>query len=131
MKMNRDVEYALMALKSLQDTGGGLSASEIAREHRISESLLKKILQKLKRAEILESAQGVTGGYTTAKPLESVTLNEIFTAMHGSASLMSCAEKKNCPVFSTCTIKGFMHTVDKKWTEVLGSLSLSQLLEAR
>ena len=63
--LGRESDYALRCLVKLAgaDEGQVLSARQIASEDDLPEPLLRKILQKLVKAGIVESVRGSQGGF--------------------------------------------------------------------
>ncbi|MGH3589068.1 MAG: RrF2 family transcriptional regulator, partial [Pseudonocardia sp.] len=53
---------------------------------------LKKRLQQLVKAGILESVAGQTGGYGLARPPESITLMDVVAAVEGRDPAFRCTE---------------------------------------
>jgi Rrf2 family protein len=82
MKMPRTADYGLLALTYLALQGGRICyRNEIAHRFRISKAMLAKILQRLRRGGILRSHVGVRGGYSLARPAESISLAEVLAAL--------------------------------------------------
>ena len=69
LKITRKVEYALIALRHLQQNGRGelCSAKTLSLEYGIPQELLAKILQKLSKENIILSVKGPKGGYKISK----------------------------------------------------------------
>jgi len=83
MKMPRTADYGLLALTylALQGKGRICYRNEIAGRFRISRAMLAKILQRLRRSGILRSHVGARGGYSLARPAESISLAEVLGAL--------------------------------------------------
>ena len=63
LKLTRKLEYALIALRHMQDKGDSLSsAKEIADMYLIPHELLAKTLQQMARLNYIKAAQGPLGG---------------------------------------------------------------------
>ncbi|MFN9066290.1 MAG: Rrf2 family transcriptional regulator, partial [Bdellovibrionales bacterium] len=63
-KLNRRVEYALMALKYFHaHPAAKLSAKELAEKLNTSFDVIARVLQVLTQKNVLISEQGVSGGY--------------------------------------------------------------------
>ena len=83
MKINTQGRYALIALIDLASKSVGLpvSLSEIAERQNISLAYLEQLFTKLRRAGIVTSYRGASGGYTMAKSPESLRISEILSAV--------------------------------------------------
>ena len=65
LKITRKIEYALIALRHLQQNDIGVlsTSKEIASKYDIPKELLAKILQNLVKNNIISSTKGPYGGY--------------------------------------------------------------------
>lgn len=86
MKVTSGVEQAvciLLMLASQQD-GQPLKSITLSKRLQVSDSYLKKVLRKLVVGGLINSNASKTGGFTLAKPDESITLLDVFEAIEGS-----------------------------------------------
>jgi len=95
LRLTKKTEYGIIAMKyiiSRQTTNrnGVISATEIAERFNIPRGILGKVLQQLARSELIESHQGVGGGYTLIKSPQKISLNEIVNAIEGPVSMVEC-----------------------------------------
>ena len=82
-KLSKKSEYALMAARymALNNHGNSVTAKEIAESYNISFELVAKVLQSLVKNEIVNSFQGVKGGYSLKRnPLE-ISLIDLIQAV--------------------------------------------------
>src|SRR6476620_12741582 len=91
-KINRKVEYALMALKHMRaKTPGELtSAKEICDLYGAPFDGMSRVLQILGQNGILKSEQGAQGGYQITRDLTKVSLQEIIEAISGKIEIAKC-----------------------------------------
>jgi DNA-binding IscR family transcriptional regulator len=74
--------YAVLAAAELAAAGGAaVKAGHIALAHGISRRFLLNVLLELKRAGIVQSRRGASGGYRLARPPGEVTVAEILAAV--------------------------------------------------
>jgi Rrf2 family protein len=78
-------DYAVRAAVELAALSGGgpVKAEQIAEAQSIPLNFLENILAELRRAGIVESRRGASGGYLLAKPPEDVSLADIIRAVEG------------------------------------------------
>jgi Rrf2 family protein len=80
-------DYAIRAMLMLahEEQAGGLPISVDTLAHRqiLPGKFLEAILGDLRRAEIVVSHRGPSGGYTLARPAAQISLGEIFRAVDG------------------------------------------------
>ncbi len=69
LRLSKKADYALLAMRHLaaQTDRDAVSAREVAEAYDIPPELLAKVLQQLARAGLLESHQGIHGGYVLAR----------------------------------------------------------------
>ncbi len=79
MTLGTSSRYALYAVLDLAraDESGPVSVSTIARRHRIPETALAKIFQRLVRSGLVSGVRGARGGYRLVRPPADVTVLEI------------------------------------------------------
>ena len=77
-------DYAIRALLALADSPGGpVSVETLAQAQQLPRKFLEAILSDLRRAGIVTSQRGATGGYTLARPAAEISLGEVFRVVDG------------------------------------------------
>ena len=98
--------YALRVLVDLarNSSGGFVSMRDVATRQGISPKYLEQILPALKRAGLVLSAPGRSGGYRLAKSPESSTVAEILALVEGPLCPVACLEPdaKSCLRAANC-----------------------------
>lgn len=79
------VDYALRALLDLagQPPGTPAQSREIAGRQEIPESYLNQLLVILRRAGLVRSVRGASGGYVLGREPQRLTIADVFEALHG------------------------------------------------
>ena len=129
IKMTKKTEYALMVLKYMNNKPTQMSstAKEISEELRIPFDTTSKMMQLLKQNSILNSIQGVKGGYIFAKNLDEITYYE-FSKLVGDSHLgLQCLDG-NCELESTCNISSPMKKLNQSMIDFFSKLTLKELL---
>ena len=77
--------YALSALVELHRQGDAcpVPIAELARRREIPVQFLEQLFATLRRAGILRSQRGVKGGYSLARPAETITALELVELLDG------------------------------------------------
>ena len=85
-------KYALKAMVRLARNykNGFLSTAIIAQEENIPKKFLEQILLELKRAKLVNSKQGIGGGYYLLKSPDEVSLADLYRIFEGPISLTPC-----------------------------------------
>jgi len=77
-------DYAIRALLALAERPGGpVSVEALASAQTLPRKFLEAILSDLRRAGIVTSQRGASGGYTLARPAAEITLGEVFRVVDG------------------------------------------------
>lgn len=94
MKFSQRTEYALRALLELgQRHGEGpVSARVIAKAQKIPPRFCEQVLQDLKRAGILASQRGASGGCWLAREPEDVLVSEVVDIVEGPVVTQACLD---------------------------------------
>ena len=132
LKLGKKVEYALISLIHIGELEANALATArgIAEHYNIPPQVLGKVLQTLRRARLVESEKGVTGGYRLSRPLTRITLGEVIAAIDGPVHVAPCAcETYVCSQEANCNIREpVFHFQDQLLRFVFG-LSLAAFAE--
>ena len=136
-KINRKLEYALIALKHMKAKSPGelSSAKEISSQFHMPFDATARVMQILAQKGILKSEQGIHGGYQVVKDLNRVSLHELMNIILGPVSLAKCLQKEDsssvpCEVLEHCSIMSPMTALNKKLTEFYEGIKLGELLHS-
>lgn len=138
LKINKKVEYALMALKFMADKSHSqaagestlTSAREICDEFKTPFDTTAKVMQLMNNQEILKSVKGIKGGYSLNKPLEDITYMHLVRLIEGKIDSGVCVTNKGtCELFGKCNISTPLELLNRKLNVFLESLTLADLLQ--
>ena len=134
-KINRKLEYALMALKHMsQKIPGELtSAKEVSDSFHTPFDATARVMQQMaQKGGILRAEYGANGGYQITKDLAKVSIHDLLEVIEGPTALVKCLHKEApCEIQGTCNIVSPVTTLNTKLTEFYKSLSLKDLLVER
>jgi Rrf2 family protein len=133
VRLSKKVEYGLIAIRDIAARSGGhvTTAREIADSYKISYELLAKVLQKMAKANLIVSHQGVYGGYTLARNPSDITVSRIINVIEGNMPMIAqCMVEgpDSCGVFDVCTIKSPLHKVQANIDRAFESMTLSEIV---
>jgi Rrf2 family protein len=128
-KLNRKLEYALMALKHmLQKRPGELtSAKEIADLYGCSFDTISRVLQILAQKGCLQSVQGAAGGYILIKDLAHFSFYDLSKMLLGPIQLVRCLSS-SCHIKKQCNIASPLQNLNSYLIEFYKELSVLQIL---
>lgn len=134
-KINRKLEYALIALKYMigKPAGARTSAKEICQMYSTPFDATSRALQIMTSNEILKSEQGVRGGYQIAKDLGRVNFFEFVEMIEGGFQMTHCLhddEDAVCDIQSTCNIISPITRLNEQLKNFCSNLSLLDLLHS-
>ena len=131
LKLSKKADYALMAVNHLaRHYGkGSYSVRDIARQYRMPSGLLAKVLQRLAQRGLVQSQQGVNGGYALALEPGRISALDVISAIDGPVRIVSCntESRGECEQTPTCTVKVPMLLVNERIVDALGSLSVAEM----
>ncbi len=133
LKINRKVEYALIALKHISLLGGDdfVSAKTLSEKYACPPEIMAKVLQDLVHAKILESIKGAGGGYKLIKSLSTVNFYELNESIIGSLALVDClsGDLKICEQVEKCNIISPLYHLNKKVLELFKNITVEELVK--
>src|SRR5687767_11672468 len=86
MRFSQRTEYALRALIELgseRSDGGVVPCREIAERQKIPERFCEQVLGDLRRAGLISTHRGATGGNRLARDASDVTVSEVVEVIEG------------------------------------------------
>ncbi len=138
MKVSAQEEYGLRCLMQLarrQKAGDGqpVSLTEIAREEGLTVSNVAKLIRRLRKAGLVRSILGRTGGYTLARDASSVTVAEALAALGGKLYDTDYCSKFTgdltiCTHMGDCSIRSLWGVLEGLLERVLSKTMLSELI---
>lgn len=121
-----------MALQHLAKSGNVSTSREIADSMSIPYDLLAKVMQALKRDGIIDSYQGVKGGYSMMLSPNAIPLSRVIKAIEEDSTITDCshnmADESSCAMFGTCTIKGPMNKLQETVEKAFASVTVAELM---
>ena len=92
MRFTQETDYAFRIVQTFAKKGPGsyFTASDMSEQESIPYRFLLRVLGKLKKAKIVESRQGVDGGYRLARPADQVSLRDVVEAVEGEVRINRC-----------------------------------------
>jgi Rrf2 family protein len=130
LRLSKKADYALLAMRHLAANRdvGAVSARELAEAYHIPPELLAKVLQRLVRAKLLESHQGIRGGYAMAKPARETSVADVIQAVDGPLTVTACSEvDHSCDQYTKCNIRDPLWRIKDRIISALAATSVEEL----
>ena len=92
MELNTRGRYAVMAMADLAKHGGSeaMPLSLVAERQQISLPYLEQLFQRLRRAGLVDSVRGRTGGYALTNPATAIRIATILAAVEEPVKMTRC-----------------------------------------
>ena len=133
LRFTKRADYGLMAIHyiAMHEDLGAVSAKRIADEFHIPSELLAKIMQKLAKKGLITSTNGPKGGYVLARRPAEISVGDVVRALEGPVNIVSCLEEaSDCPQMAHCNLRRPVQKIQAAITQVLDTMSLSELTGA-
>ena len=139
MELNTKGRYAVMAMADLakhtMSAPGGKKApaavplSAVAERQQLSLAYLEQIFLLLRRAGLVESARGRTGGYRLQRDANEITVAEIMAAAEEETRMTRCGvEKGACLGDVKCMTHGLWHALGRHIDLFLSEVTLADVV---
>ena len=133
MELNTRGRYAVTAMADLAKYGadGALALSMIAERQQISLAYLEQLFLKLRRAGLVESARGRSGGYRLGRPASAISVAEIMAAVEEDIRMTRCGgeEAKPCMAGQRCLTHGLWDALGEQIATFLESVTLQEVID--
>jgi Rrf2 family protein len=139
MKLTTTEEYGLRCLLQVARLAPHTSESlvsirDVAEAEGLSPDYVAKLLGMLRKADLVDSTRGATGGYCLSRPPESITAFEALAAfdapLFGQGFCQGHSGKQDSCVHSsnTCSLTSLWRAVDTALHQVLSHVTVRDLL---
>lgn len=133
MELNTRGRYAVMAMADLAKHQGESSVplSAIAERQHLSAAYLEQIFLRLRRAGLVESARGRSGGYRLGRPAAAILVADVMAAVEEDTRMTRCGGPKEtgCLGEERCLTHGLWDALGRQIEVFLGKVSLADVLE--
>ena len=136
MKLTAKGRYAVMAVADMAAQGASARSSltEISQRQGISLSFLEQLFAKLRRAGIVESHRGASGGYVLAEKATNLTLEKVIFAVNEDIKAHGCTPEKklSCTGSSDkCLTHNLWGALEDHIEQFLASITVQDVIDGR
>lgn len=129
--IRRNTDYALRLVVLLAKefgTGQRFSARLLSQKSRIPYPVTCKLLQRLQRAGLVQSAMGPRGGFGLSRRPEQITFKEVIENIQGPLSVNKCVLGSwQCPLGSSCSLRPKLSELQEQIERHLAGTTLAEL----
>lgn len=129
LRMSKLTDYGTLVLAQLASGDSQLSTSgAVAEATRLAPPTVSKVLKLLTHAGLVVSVRGAQGGYSLARPAETITAAEILDALEGPVALTECSSVGGCcDLESHCRVGAAWQKINHSIRKALESVTLADL----
>jgi len=132
VELNTKARYAVMAMADLAKHGeaAAMPLSAVAERQNLSLAYLEQIFLRLRRAGLVESARGRSGGYLLARPASLIAVGEIMKAVEEETRMTRCLDGDvGCLGDQRCLTHGLWHALGGHIAAFLANVSLQEVVD--
>lgn len=133
MKLSTKGRYGLRAMIDLArySEHEPVSISSIATRQDISERYLEQIFGLLRKAGLLKSIRGASGGYVLAKEMSEISVGDVLRALEGDIEPVKCMAflgEGGCSASGECVTKYVWQKINESINQTVDNMKLSELV---
>lgn len=135
MELNTKGRYAVMAMADMAKHAGqdAIPLSAIADRQHISLAYLEQIFQRLRRAGLVESARGRSGGYRLGREAGAISVAEVMAAVEEDVRMTRCSGEHGVPCMAgeRCLTHDLWDSLGVEIANFLAGVTLRDVIEGR
>jgi Rrf2 family protein len=131
LNLTKRVEYGLISLLDMsgRDPDSVVTASEIAAKYEIPLKLLRQVLYRLAKGQLVRSHQGVRGGYLLSRLPAEISVKDVIEVLEGPLHLVECIRDKDedCHQLNHCKIRRSMLQLHHRVVDLLSQCTVAEI----
>ena len=131
MKMSSKARYGLYVAVELAknyDSGNVVNVVNLSQSTGVTEKYLEQIIALMKRADIVESLRGASGGYKLTTSPDEISVGRILRAVEDNLEIVECLHS-GCANSKRCVARSLWGKLYDNINSYLDTVSLKQLAE--
>ena len=133
MKLSTKGRYGLRAMIDLARYSEEMpvSISCIAARQGLSEGYLEQVVALLRKAGLVKSIRGASGGYVLTRAAKEISVGDILRALEGSLEPVKCSafyEGEGCTAAGGCVTKYVWQKINDSINRTVDEMSLEELV---
>lgn len=131
MELTTKGRYAVMAMADLAGHAdeGAIALSVVAERQNLPLAYLEQLFVPLRRAGLVESARGRSGGYRLAKPAADISIAAVMEAVEEDTRFTRCSHNDpRCSAATPCVTHWLWTALSEAMGEFLSSVNLADVI---
>ncbi len=133
MELTTRGRYAVMAMADLARHAAGepVALAAIAERQKLSLAYLEQLYARLRRAGIVISARGRSGGYVLGRPASEISIADILTAVEEETRMTRCSGEGDvgCLGETRCITHGLWQALGAHIAQFFTSVTLQDVID--
>lgn len=128
-KLSKMADHGLVLLSCMSEEGCLVSTTDLAQKTNLSEATVAKLMRLLTKAEIVTSIRGSQGGYKLSVSPETVSAQDVITAIDGTKAITACTVQGavECALLQHSPAKNRIQKINGAVKDALQNISLKEL----
>lgn len=130
LRISRKGDYGLLLLTALakKNSGDFVSLKQLAEKNKLPYKFLSQIAAELKEAELIESKEGIGGGYRLSRKPKAISVGEVLEVLDGPVASVSCMRGEECECKPFCIQKDVVEGLAEAVSKTMYSQSIADLI---
>ena len=134
MKLSTKGKYGLRAMIDLArfSETEPVSIGCIAARQKLSERYLEQLFSLLKKAGLVKSIRGASGGYVLAQEASEISVGDVLRALEGNLEPVRCAafySEEGCMASEECVTKYVWQKINDSINKTVHEIKLDELVK--
>ena len=132
MELNTKGRYAVMAMADLAKHANvsAIPLSAIAERQNLSLAYLEQLFVRLRRAGLVDSQRGRSGGYRLGRPAALIAVSDVMEAVAEPMRMTRCSiEEQGCNGHERCITHDLWRALGDHISGFLGSVTLQDVVD--
>ncbi|HOV69530.1 MAG TPA: RrF2 family transcriptional regulator [Clostridia bacterium] len=131
MKISTKTRYGLRAMLDLAVNSAHppVSLSEIAKRQDISENYLEQIFSALRKAKLVKSVKGASGGYVLVPDPQDIRVIDIISELEGELAIIGDSAEDSSNPIRQCLKEYLWDVFEDRLYTVLSGITLKDLAD--
>lgn len=130
MKVSTKGRYGLRALVDIAANGGDgpIPLAQVAERQKISLNYLEQVVGIMRKADLVVSVKGASGGYRLSRDMDDITVKEVLEALEGRFSITDFSDSSQNDPVQKALKELLWDAIDKRVNEFMEARTLGQLV---
>lgn len=133
MELTTRGRYAVMAMADLarHQEGEPVALAAVAERQKLSLAYLEQLFARLRRADIVVSARGRSGGYRLGRAASSITIADILQAVEEETRMTRCSGEgeAGCLGETRCITHGLWQALGQHIAQFFQTVTLQDVID--